>query len=61
MVGVRGRGETIRQFIVNNVEAHTNDIVSLTADEFDISGQAVNVHIKRLFEHTLTTNSVSVY
>lgn len=48
MVGVRNRGETIRQFIVNNVEAHTNDIVALTADEFDISRQAVNVHIKRL-------------
>ena len=48
MVGVRNRGETIRQFIVNNVEAHTNDIVALTANEFDISRQAVNVHIKRL-------------
>jgi len=50
MVGVRNRGETIRQFIVNNVEAHTNDIVALTANEFDISRQAVNVHIKRLVE-----------
>lgn len=50
MVGVRGRGEAIRQFIINNVEAHANDIVSVTADEFDISRQAVNVHIKRLVE-----------
>jgi len=50
MVGVRNRGETIRQFIVNNVEAHINDIAALTADEFDISRQAVNIHIKRLIK-----------
>ncbi len=50
MVGVRDRGEAIRQFIINNVEAHANDIVQVTADEFDISRQAVNVHVKRLVE-----------
>ena len=50
MVGVRNRGEIIRQFIVNNVEAHANDIVFFTAGEFGISRQAVNVHIKRLVE-----------
>jgi anti-sigma regulatory factor (Ser/Thr protein kinase) len=50
MVGVRDRGEAIRQYIINNVENHPNDIVALVADEFDISRQAVNVHIKRLVE-----------
>ncbi len=50
MVGVRDRGETIREFIINNVEAHANDIVALVADQFDISRQAVNAHIKRLIE-----------
>ena len=50
MVGVRNRGETIRQFIINNVEAHAGVIVALAADRFNISRQAVNVHIKRLIE-----------
>jgi len=55
MTGVRNRGETIRKFIVNNVEAHTNDIVALTAKEFGISRQAVNVHIKRLVQQKSIT------
>ncbi len=55
MVGVRNRGEAIRQFIINNVEAHANDIVSLAADEFDISRQAINIHIKRLVEQKSIT------
>ncbi len=50
MVGLRNRGEAVRQFIINNIEAHTNDIVALVAKKFDISRQAVNVHIKRLIE-----------
>ena len=50
MVGVRDRGEAIRQYIINNVENHPNDIVAFVTDEFDISRQAVNVHIKRLVE-----------
>ncbi len=50
MVGVRNRGETIRQFIINNVESHSNDIVALTSTEFGISRQAAHVHMKRLVE-----------
>lgn len=50
MVGLRNRGEAIRQFIINNVEGHANNIVLVTADEFDISRQAVNAHMKRLVE-----------
>ena len=50
MVGLRDRGEAIRQFIINNVEGHANDIVIVTADEFDISRQAVSVHMKRLVQ-----------
>jgi len=50
MVGVRNRGEAIREFIINNVDTHANDIVALTAGQFDISRQAVNTHIKRLVE-----------
>jgi anti-sigma regulatory factor (Ser/Thr protein kinase) len=50
MVGVRNRGETIRQFIINNVEAHAGAVVALASNKFNISRQAVNVHIKRLIE-----------
>lgn len=48
MVGVRSRGETIRQFIVDNVSAHPTSIVALTSEKFEISRQAVNNHIQRL-------------
>ena len=50
MAGVRNRGETIRKFILSNVDTHENDIVALTAKEFGISRQAVNMHIKRLVQ-----------
>jgi anti-sigma regulatory factor (Ser/Thr protein kinase) len=50
MVGLRKRGEEIRQFILDNVEHHPKDVVTLTSDAFAISRQAVNKHIKRLVE-----------
>ena len=50
MVGVRSRGEAIRQFIVDNVAGHPTSIVALTSKEFGISRQAVNSHMKRLTE-----------
>ena len=50
MVGVRKRGEEIRQFILDNVEAHPRDIATVTADKFEISRQAVNKHIQKLVE-----------
>ena len=50
MVGIRKRGEIIRQFILDNVEHHPRDVVSLAAHTFDISRQAVNKHMKRLVE-----------
>lgn len=48
MVGIRKRGEQIRQFILNNVENHGSDIVNLACRTFDISRQAVNKHTQRL-------------
>lgn len=53
MVGVKNRGERIRNFIIENVAKHPTDIVAKTADEFGISRQAVNVHMKRLAEQKL--------
>lgn len=48
MVGIRQRGEKIRQFILDNIEHHPVDLVKITCQAFDISRQAVNKHIQRL-------------
>jgi biotin operon repressor len=45
---LRKRGETIRQFIIDNVETHPQDIASLTSQTFKISRQAVNKHVQQL-------------
>jgi len=50
MVGLRKRGESIRQFILDNVENHPTDITQLTAQAFEISRQAVLKHIRMLIE-----------
>jgi len=50
MAGIRKRGEQIRQFILDNVEHHSKDIVNFTCRAFDISRQGVNKHIQRLIE-----------
>ena len=54
MSKVRERGESIRRFILAQVEAHPTDISRVTSHRFGISRQAVNVHLKRLIaEHAL--------
>lgn len=50
MVGLRSRGEIIRKFIIDNVASNPTSIVAITADEFGVSRQAVNSHIKRLID-----------
>ncbi|MFH1227145.1 MAG: DUF4325 domain-containing protein [Planctomycetota bacterium] len=40
--------EAIKQFIINNVIEHPNDIGKITAEKFGISRQGVNYHIKKL-------------
>jgi anti-sigma regulatory factor (Ser/Thr protein kinase) len=50
MVGIRKRGEQIRQFILDNVEQHPVDITTITCEKFAISRQAVNKHIQKLVE-----------
>ncbi|MEK6777902.1 MAG: DUF4325 domain-containing protein [bacterium] len=50
MVGIRKRGEDIRQFILDNVESHPRDVSNLAVKTFDITRQAVNKHIQRLVE-----------
>ncbi|MEI7868949.1 MAG: DUF4325 domain-containing protein [Candidatus Methylumidiphilus sp.] len=54
MVGVRKRGEEIRQFILDNVAKRPFlDISKTVADVFDISRQAVNRHIRKLVDKNL--------
>ncbi len=48
MVGVRKRGEEIRQFILDNVEKHPLDLAKTVGEAFGISRQAVNRHIHQL-------------
>lgn len=50
MVGLRKRGEKIRQFLLDNVEHHPKDVAKLASKQFGISRQAVNKHLQRLVE-----------
>jgi anti-sigma regulatory factor (Ser/Thr protein kinase) len=50
MTRVRNRGEEIRSYILQNVEAHPTDISKESAIKFGVSRQAINLHLKRL-EH----------
>ncbi len=62
MVGIRKRGEVIRQFIIDNVDHHPKDISAITANAFKLSRQAVSKHIqfllkqKSLVAHGTTRN-----
>lgn len=50
MVRLRKRGEEIRQFILENVEANPEEFISLASKHFQITRQAVNKHIRLLVE-----------
>jgi anti-sigma regulatory factor (Ser/Thr protein kinase) len=42
------RGQEIRQFILAQVDEHAHDIAQLTAKQFALTRQAVNLHLQRL-------------
>jgi anti-sigma regulatory factor (Ser/Thr protein kinase) len=48
MPPVSDRGELVRRFLVDNVEAHPTDIVKLAAERFSCSRQAIHKHLRRL-------------
>lgn len=48
MVTIRDRGESVRKFIIENLEKHANDIVKTAVAKFSCSRQAVHRHIQRL-------------
>ncbi len=50
MTRVRERGETIRRYILENVQTNPKGISRLTVDKFAVSRQAVNTHIRKLVE-----------
>ena len=57
MVRIRARGEEIRRYILENIETHPNDISKVTADQFNITRQAVNKHLHKLTLEKVLTNS----
>lgn len=48
MAKVQARGEDVRRFILEHVEAHPGDIAKRAAEKFGVTRQAVNRHLKRL-------------
>lgn len=50
MSTVRKRGEPIRRFLVENLDAHPADIVRVAMEEFGISRQAVHKHLVHLVD-----------
>jgi hypothetical protein len=56
MATVRRRGEKIRKFILNNVEAYPKDIVKMAAKKFKVTRQAINKHMQLL----VSQNSITV-
>ena len=49
MARVRVRGELVRRFIIENLEAHPRDISRHAAKQFKITRQAVHEHLRRMF------------
>ncbi len=57
MSKLRDKTKEIRNFILVNIEQHSKDITAITAQEFNISKQAVRKHIHSLVEDGLVLSS----
>lgn len=57
MSTVRVRGETVRRFIVEHLDAHPSDIVRLAVEEFGCSRQAIHKHLQRLIGEGAVTEA----
>lgn len=55
MSRVRVRGESVRRYIIENVEKYPKDISRRTAEKFGITRQAVNKHLRRLTDEKCLT------
>lgn len=54
---MRANTEQIRNFIINNIEAHPVDISGLVAQKFDVSTQAANAHLRALVEDNILVST----
>jgi anti-sigma regulatory factor (Ser/Thr protein kinase)/biotin operon repressor len=50
MSKVRVGGESVRKFLIDNIDTHPADIVKMASEKFDCSRQAVHKHLKRLVD-----------
>ena len=50
MSKVRVGGESVRKFLIDNIDTHPADIVKMASEKFDYSRQAVHKHLKRLVD-----------
>jgi anti-sigma regulatory factor (Ser/Thr protein kinase) len=57
MPGTRRRGEEVRNFILQSVEAHPSDVARLAAEKFKISRQTANEHLRRLCAEEVLTGT----
>ena len=53
----RAKGEDVRQFIIDHVDAHGGDLAKRAASVFGITRQAVHKHLRRLVEEGVLTES----
>lgn len=56
---VRARGESVRRFPIENIEAHPADIVRVASKKFGYSRQAVHKHSQRLIADDAVTVSAT--
>ena len=57
MTGVRARGEQIRRYILDYVEKSPEDVTRATSEQFGITRQAVNKHLRRLLKEGVLMRS----
>lgn len=57
MTKIGSRGETVRRFIIDNVERYPKDISRVTEAKFGVSRQAVNLHLHRLVNEGALTSA----
>lgn len=53
MTRIYAKSEEIRQFILNQVDKHTDNLAKITAEHFGVTRQAINKHLKKLTEEEL--------
>ncbi|MBL8511016.1 MAG: DUF4325 domain-containing protein [Betaproteobacteria bacterium] len=55
MTEIRQRSESIRRFIIDNLQKHPSDIVRVTAEKFACTRQAIHKHLQKLLDEKAIT------